>query len=76
MGEWMGKIVTCDRCGREVRRELIDTTELDGGFTRTNRYVDMPDTWKYHHEIGWLCPDCDAEYESLIRAFIGGSEEK
>lgn len=76
MGEWMGKIVTCDRCGRECRRQLIDTTEADGGFTRISRYVEMPDTWKYRYEVGYLCPDCNAKYESLIRAFIGGSEEK
>lgn len=75
MGEWTGKIVTCDKCGRECRRKLINTTESDGGFTHTNRFVAMPETWKYRHEIGWLCPDCNAEYESLIRSFMGVDEE-
>ena len=71
MGEWKGMIVTCDKCGRECRRKLIDTTEADGGFTRINHYVEMPDTWKYRYEVGYLCPDCNAEYESLIRSFMG-----
>lgn len=75
MGEWKGKIVTCDRCGRECRRELIDTVEADGGFTRIDRFVKMPETWKYRYEIGYLCPDCNAEYESLIKAFMGKAEE-
>lgn len=39
MGEWMGKIVTCDKCGREVRRKLIDTTELDEGADDDNRRI-------------------------------------
>jgi len=30
----------------------------------------------YEYEVGYLCPDCNAEYESLIKAFIGGSEEE
>ncbi len=55
MGEWKGKIVTCDKCGSEVRRKLIEQ---------------MPETWKYRYEVGYLCPDCNAEYESLIRSFM------
>ena len=74
MGEWMGKIVTCDKCGREYRRQLIDTTETDGGFTGINNYAEMPETWKYRYGVGYLCPDCNAEYESLIRSFMGRKE--
>lgn len=70
MGEWTGKIVSCDKCGREIRRELIDQTETDGGFTRIDRYVELPKTWKYRYEIGYLCPDCNAEYESVIKKFM------
>jgi len=73
MGEWTGKIVTCDRCGRECRRKLLERTESDGGFTFNNRFVEMPETWKCHHGIGWLCPDCNAKYESIITDFM---EEK
>jgi len=71
--EWIGKIVTCDRCYRECRRKLLERTEQDGGFTHTDRFVEMPETWKYRQETGWLCPDCNAKYESIIADFM---EEK
>ena len=70
MSEWTGKIVTYDRCGREVRRKLLERTELDGGFTHTNRFVEMPETWKYHHETGWLCPDCEEEFQKRLGEFM------
>ena len=70
MSEWIGKIVTCDRCGREVRRKLLERTELDGGFTSTNRFAEMPETWKYHHDTGWLCPDCADEFQKHLDAFM------
>lgn len=76
MGEWKGKIVTCDKCGRECRRKLIDTTEADGGFTHVERFEEMPETWKYRYEIGYLCPECNGEYELLLQNFMIGSPQK
>ena len=38
MGDRMGRITICDRCGRECRRQYLDTQELDGGFTRIDKY--------------------------------------
>lgn len=71
MSEWQGMIIGCDRCGKELRRKRLGETELDGGFTHVERFEEMPDTWKYRYEVGYLCPDCNAEYESLIRSFMG-----
>lgn len=74
--EWKGMIITCDKCGREFRCELIGQTEADGGFTRTDRYMQLPKTWKYRHEIGYLCPDCEAEFEELIQKFMNEGNKK
>ena len=76
MSEWIGKIVICDRCGREVRRKLLERTELDGGFTSTNRFVEMPGTWEYRHETGWLCPDCADEFHRHLDAFMKKERRK
>ena len=61
MSEWKGMIIGCDRCGKELRRKRLGETELDGGFTHVERFEEMPETWKYRYEIGYLCPECNAE---------------
>ena len=66
MSEWKGMIIGCDRCGKELRRKRLGETELDGGFTHVERFEEMPETWKYRYEIGYLCPECNAEYEEII----------
>ena len=70
MSEWKGKIVTCDRCFRECRCKFVGEDELDGGFTRVERFEEIPETWKYRYEIGWLCPECNTAYEILIKNFM------
>lgn len=70
MSEWKGRIVACDRCGKECRCKLLREDELDGGFTRIDRFEEMPETWKYHHETGWLCPDCANEFQRRLDAFM------
>lgn len=70
MSEWIGKIVACDRCGREIRRKLLERTELDGGFTSTLRFVEMPGAWRYSNKTGWLCPDCADEFQRRLDAFM------
>ena len=76
MGEWIGMIVTCDRCGKECRRKLLGERELDGGFTHVQNFEEMPGTWKYRYEIGYLCPECNGEYESLLRNFMKGANDE
>lgn len=70
MSEWKGMIVSCDRCGKECRRKLLGEKDLDGGFTHIEQYEQMPGEWKYRFEIGWLCPECTSEYESLTASFM------
>lgn len=70
MSEWKGMIIGCDRCGKELRRKRLGETELDGGFTHVERFEEIPETWKHRYEIGWLCPECNTAYETLIKNFM------
>lgn len=70
MAEWKGKIVTCDRCGTECRRKFLKDEHCDGGFTVSPRFEPLEDGWKYHYEIGWLCPACEEEFEKTISNFL------
>lgn len=69
MSEWIGKIVACDRCGKEYRCKLAGVKELDGGFSRALNFDPMGDGWSFRYEIGWLCPECNSKYESLVKDF-------
>lgn len=68
--EWSGKIVICDRCGREFRRSFISEKEMDGGFTVLKNFEPMSEDWKYIGDIGWLCPACKKKYEELMEEFM------
>ncbi len=70
MAEWKGMIVTCDRCGAEVRRKFLKEDDRDGGFTHVQKFEPMEADWKYHHETGWLCPICEATFQRTIDDFM------
>lgn len=73
MSEWVGMIIGCDRCGKEIRMKRLGERELDGGFTYNEKFEELPKTWKYHYETGYLCPECSSEYELLLQNFKLGS---
>lgn len=70
MSEQCGKLVTCDRCGKNIFLKYIGEGETDGGYTRWNKFEDPPDGWKYYCDIGKLCPECNEKYVSIIDRFI------
>lgn len=70
MAEWTGKIVTCDRCGAECRREFLKDEHYDGGFTVSSKFAPMKDGWEYHRETGWLCPTCEKEFQEIMKSFM------
>ena len=43
MSEKCGKLVTCDRCGKNVFLKCIGEEETDGGYTKWNKFEDPPD---------------------------------
>lgn len=70
MSELRGKLVTCDRCSKNIFLKCIGEGEADGGYTRWNKFEEAPDGWKYYCDIGKLCPECNEEYISLIERFM------
>lgn len=66
MSEVKGKLVSCDRCGKEHFLKLIGTKDLDGGYSRYDEFEDLPEDWLFLSQIGSLCPHC----AGLFRAFI------
>lgn len=76
MGEKLGKLIICDRCGEMKFLQYTGKTELDGGFTRVNHFEGMPDGWNWHnHQIGLLCPNCNAEYTEFLERFMQREKE-
>lgn len=73
MAQINGRLTICDRCGEKVFSKTNGEGELDGGFTRWNKFEPLPDGWEYHGETGQLCPKCNEEYMSLIEKFNSGA---
>lgn len=46
MAEVNGQLVTCDRCGTQIFRKVIGEGELDGGYTRWNKFEPCPEGWE------------------------------
>lgn len=71
MSEWKGMIVTCDRCGKETRREWLSEKEMDGGFTRIQNFEPIAEGWEYEPVIeGHLCPFCHDAFEQILDEFM------
>lgn len=70
MAEWKGMIVSCDRCGKEIRRKWLNEKKMDGGFTRIQNFEPMAEDWDYKVGIGWLCPNCEAAYKNMLDMFM------
>lgn len=70
MAEIKGRMTICDRCGETVFSKCTGEGELDGGFTRWNKFEDKPNGWDYHCETGQLCPKCNEEYGNMIKKFL------
>lgn len=78
MSKVNGQLVMCDRCGMSEFVKTIGDGELDGGFTRWNKFEPLSVGWgKFDHRD--LCPKCNAEYQTILRnfesTFVGGAEE-
>lgn len=64
MAEWIGKIITCDRCGKKIKLKYLGDNDIFKTFE------DVPNDWKYHLDTGWLCPDCQEAYQNMISMFM------
>ena len=72
--EQCGKLITCDRCGKNLFLKYIGEGETDGGYTRWNKFEDPPNGWEYRCDIGRLCPECNNAYVSMIDRFMRAEE--
>lgn len=80
MAETNGKLVTCDRCGKQIFLKTIGDEETDGGFTRWNKFEDFPAGWDIigipkdidcvSHRYVRVCPDCCDMWSELTRDFF------
>lgn len=72
----LGKYYICDRCGNTSFAEKIGEGDLDGGFTRYDKFEDR-DEWHYIYpdsnsrDSKLLCPGCSMKYDKLLQEFFG-----
>lgn len=72
MGSEKGKLIKCDRCGKEHFLKFIGVGEADGGYTTWDKFEDLPDTWMYDSRIGYLCDSCAGIFRLFIHHFMRG----
>lgn len=69
-----GRLIKCDRCGKETFCKANGEGELDGGYTRWNKFEDASG-WSHELGIGDLCPDCTQKFKELKDNFAKKVEE-
>jgi hypothetical protein len=70
MAQINGRLTICDRCGEQVFSKYTGEGVTDGGYTRWDKFENLPDGWESHYDgIGMLCPKCNEEYKKLIENF-------
>lgn len=77
MAEVKGIIVTCDRCPETTIRKYLGEGELDGGYTKLDKYEPMPEGWTSHYWLNLVkngtvifCPKCTEKMKTILNAFI------
>lgn len=70
MSEKVGKLLGCDRCGKQVFLKYIRTEAFDGGYSKIDYFEKKPDGWETGWRVGILCPECRTEYENLVEKFM------
>lgn len=74
MAQMNGKMMVCDRCGENVFLKCVGEGEMDGGYTRWNKFEATPHGWSNCIGAGLLCPACKGKYEALIATFMGDAK--
>lgn len=75
MAEMNGKLLICDRCGKQIFLRTTGEGETDGGYTRWNKFEPAPDGWDLASvpecpgaKYGSIrvCPECHALWDAVI----------
>lgn len=68
--------VTCQRCGEQTFMKQTGYNNMNAASANRHSLLDqfepMPEGWKIISNIGWCCPECVEEYNSIINAFKTG----
>lgn len=68
MSKKNGLLLTCDRCGAWIFLGCTGEGELDGGFTRWNKFE--PATgWNIVSDVGDVCPKCWQDYRDMLERY-------
>lgn len=71
MPEYVGKMVICSRCGKEIFLKHLGT-EDDWGHKR-DKYEDIPEDWLNVIQLGGhLCEDCSFMFKKWVTEFMYG----
>lgn len=83
MSEVNGRLTTCERCGEQIFRKCVGEGEMDGGYTRWNKFEPYPDGWRIvsvpesvkKNGYVMVCPKCNsAWHQALFSHFIAGTQ--
>lgn len=50
--------------------EHMGTQGLDGGFTKIEKFGELPEGWQKRIGIGMLCPKCNSLFERMKKDFM------
>jgi len=72
-----GRMIYCERCNKQLFLKCIGEGESDGGYTRWNKFEDVPKGWgavyDTNHEGKYICDECrkkfDEKYKQLWNEF-------
>lgn len=73
MGAVKGKLVSCDRCGKNIFLKYVGK-EYGGNMSDPEgyeRYEDRPKTWVHDTHFGDLCDDCSLDFNLILNEFFG-----
>lgn len=63
-----GQMLTCDRCCAWIFLRCTGEGEMDGGYTRWNKFEKAPG-WEYVLNVGSVCPDCYKDYVDMLERY-------
>lgn len=64
--EQVGKLITCDRCGRSIFLTLTGKEDWSDRLS----YQEKPREWTQEIGHGDLCPDCTKEFQTFCKEFF------
>lgn len=76
-----GKLIVCERCGKQIFLEKLGEKALDGGYTTVEKYAEKPKGWELVTKPGGngymdVCPGCWEDYLILLGGFWGYKKEE